>query len=72
VDEEVDGYSEQDSRGNIVEERERDELTVEGENNVEGGENTIWDKPEGTGAVAGTMLGTGEVLVLMAQLNPIQ
>jgi hypothetical protein len=41
VDEEVDGYSEQDSRGNIVEERERDELTVEGENNVEGGENTI-------------------------------
>ena len=37
----MDGYSEQDSGGNIVEERERDKLTAEGENNVEGGENPI-------------------------------
>jgi hypothetical protein len=41
VEEEVDGYSEQYSGGNIVEEREQDKLTVEGKNNVEGGENTI-------------------------------
>ncbi len=37
----MDGYSEQYSGGNIVEEREQDKLTVEGKNNVEGGENTI-------------------------------